>query len=181
MMRWSVVAVLCAALVGCGDDGRLHKTEQQPDALASDGANDDTGILVGIAFETIYEVEGVRVVVENHNGPSQGRMLQAVYIFRKEVRELFELEEEDEQAIWESIAEIRWDDELVAPVGGTYDFDSAKLLLEYHGCIVDPPLFQLLTLHYYHAETGGTELNDFLTAWSEGLAAGNTELCAPEE
>jgi len=174
-----MVPVLCACLVGCGAEDRVNK---QPDAV-NDGteAEDDGGLLVGVLLETVYEVDGVRVVVENGNGPSQGRMLEAVQIFHKAAREMYEIDSETELALWGTIAEIRWDDELVAPVGGTYDFDAKKLLLEYHGCIVDPPLYQLLTLHYHHAQTGGTELNDFLTAWSEGLAAGNTELCAPEE
>jgi hypothetical protein len=129
--------------------------------------------------EGSYPIDGVQVVVENDNGPTLGTMLRATYIFRDAARELYKMDEESERAVWQTIAEIRWDDELVAPVGGTYDFETAELLLEYHGCIVDPPLFQLLALHYHHAETGETELNDFLTAWSEGLAAGNTELCAP--
>lgn len=167
-------AILSVLLVGCGDervaDEQKRTDEEQPG-----------GIHAVVTTEVLYEVDGVRVVAESGNGPSQGRMLEARHEFRKAVVEMFELSAVEEYELWHKIAEIRWDDGLVPPIGGTYDPETASLVLEYHGCLIDAPLFQMLATHYYYEMTGGTDLPDAVVQWAEDLSGANTVLCAPED
>lgn len=128
--------------------------------------------------ETVYDVAGVRVVVENENGPKQTTMLLASEVYRREAIEYLEIDADVDEVIWQEVAEIRWADGLVPPIGGQYDAEAGKILLEYHGCIVDPPLFQMLMAHYHYQLTGETEQPAEDVTWAEELSAANTVLCA---
>ena len=132
-------------LTACGSEQAISPQ----DASRSDGfAQDDSagGIHVTVMTETLYRIDSVLVVVENGNGPDEGTMLEAINIYRKAAIKLLEIDALTEYRYWNALKEIRWDDELVAPIGGTYDY-AGNLLLEYHGCIIDPPLYQLLATH----------------------------------
>lgn len=155
-MRWFLVVLL--GLSAC--NGRT-----------GDDTDSDT-------VETDYRVDGVRVVIENGNGPKESIMADAVEVYREAVLEQFVIDAATEAIVWAGVAEIRWDDDLVPPVGGTYDFETAKLRLEYHGCIIDPPLYELLATHYHYELSAETTLPAEDILWAEDLSGANTILCA---
>lgn len=123
-----------------------------------------------------YQIDQVPVVLDNGNGPDEATMTVAVEIYRAAALERFLLESTAETEVWRKLAEIRFADELVPPVGGTYDADTGKMLLEYHGCIIDTRLYELLAAHYHYA-LNGVESDEHET-WAHDLAADNTILCA---
>lgn len=177
-MRFSSI-MMTFLLTACGTE---QSAAPSADAQRSDSMEqgDNTSVIhATVMTETLYRFENVLVVVENGNGPAEDRMHEAFYRFRKAAIELFKLDVVDEYNMWCSINEIRWDDELVPPIGGVYDPETAKLRLEYHGCIIDPPLYRLLATHYYHEMTGRTDLPDTVIQWAEDLSGANTILCAP--
>lgn len=176
-MNWRIILPLALTCTACGG-----RTPVEPSDDSGNAVVDDRGtVVVEVIWEHRYRVGGVQIVLENGNGPTQDVMLAAVERFRHAAIILFEPAPDVEDQIWREIEEIRWDDDLVPPVGGTYDTNERSMRLEYHGCIVDPPLFELLALHYVYRLTGETTLPDSLVTWAEELSAANTELCAPVE
>ena len=167
--------IMMTVLAACGTE----QTAAPQDVSRSDGVeqDDSTGAIhATVMTETLYRVDRVLVVVENGNGPDADRMLDAIRVFRRAATELFELGVLEEYNVWNAIAEIRW---RAAPIGGLYDPATASLRLEYHGCIIDPPLYRLLASHYRYELTGKTDLPDTLVQWAEDLSGANTVLCAP--
>jgi|GEM_PF-5646235 len=128
--------------------------------------------------ETTYRVGGVTVVIENDNGPEEAVMVLAAEIFRRAAFDHFSIDVDTDDVIWREIEEIRWKAGLIPPIGGNYDHESLKISLEYHGCIVDAPLFRLLAAHYNYQLTADPKLPEADVTWAEELSAANTILCA---
>lgn len=133
--------------------------------LAACGCGEDEDENVG------YEIDRVPIVLVEGTGPEEGEMVLAVELYRREAETHFDMVLTEEQLKWRAIEEIAWTGDSV-PDDGRYDAKAKKLLLRWRGCVVDSPLYWLLTQHY--SDAAPTDLD---RAWAEQLASDNSFLC----
>lgn len=165
---------IVSMLTACGlGDSPLGKSGRSESTL---GEQETGGLLARVEYQIVYEVDGVRVIADSGNGPEDVVMRYAIELYRRGARERFGISEELDAEVWRELVEIRWDDEPVL-VDGYYDPTEQTILLEYHGCLLETPLYQALTAHYnYHLSVAlAVPAGDVV--WADELAASHMRLC----
>lgn len=165
-----VVSMLTACGLGSSQLGQPNSSESRLDE------QETGGLLAHVGYQIVYQVDGIRVIVDSGNGPEAVVMRYAVELYRRAARERFGITDELDAEVWGALAEIRWDDEPVL-VGGYYDPMAQKILLEYHGCLLETPLYQALTAHYNYQLSVALAVPPGLIAWADELSAAHMRLC----
>lgn len=141
MTRYVAAAAVAALLIACPDDPDHER----------------------------YEIDGLPVVLVDGVGPEQTDMQLAVEVFRREVQSEFAISRDTEASAWGQLTEVRWTGDDV-PDGGTYNTDTAKIRLQWQGCVLEGPLYLRLIEHYLYSTTGSTNHLGF-REWAEDLRA----------
>jgi len=129
-------------------------------------------LLTACNSDVEYKVDGVKVLLNNGNGPTEHDMLLAVELYRREAEPYWDLTYREETEIWRSIEQIKWTGGAVTG-DGTYDHDTRKILLRWrHGCAATSKLYWMLTRHY--SDNAPTQEDD---AWTHDIVVGNSFLC----
>lgn len=167
-----IIAVSMLTACGLGESplGKPGRSESTLDE------QETGGILARVEYQVVYEVDGVRVIADSGNGPEDVVMRYAIELYRRAARERFGIDEALDADVWSRLVEIRWDDEPVL-LGGYYDPTAQTILLEYHGCLLETPLYQALTAHYnYHLSVALTVSQEDVV-WADELAESHMRLC----
>lgn len=111
-------------------------------------------MLAGCAIpDQVYTIDGVPVVLEGSKGPTHQHLSVAANLYRKEVREALDLDEEVELVTWRSMREIRWTNDSVLN-RAHFDQDTSSLAANWVGiCALDVPLYAALTYLYLDEPT----------------------------